>query len=56
VLFESALIVFSVLLALALEEWRDERVTASRAREAVAAITAELQANRSACLAGTAMR
>lgn len=48
VLFESALIVFSVLLALALDEWRDERATASRAREAVAAITAELQANRSA--------
>jgi type II secretory pathway pseudopilin PulG len=46
VLFESALIVFSVLLALALDEWRDERATAARAREAVAAITAELEANR----------
>ena len=48
VLVESALIVFSVLLALALDEWRDERVTAARAREAVAAITAELEGNRKA--------
>ncbi len=46
VLVESALIVFSVLVALALDEWRDNRATEARAREAVAAITAELQANR----------
>lgn len=48
VLVESALIVFSVLVALAVDEWRDERATAARAREAVAAITAEVQANRTA--------
>jgi hypothetical protein len=47
-LFESALIVFSVLLALALDEWRDTRALRSRAETAVAAIAAELQANRSA--------
>ena len=46
VLVESALIVFSVLVALAVDEWRDQRATATRPREAVAAITAELQANR----------
>jgi hypothetical protein len=46
VLFESALIVFSVLLALAVDEWRDSRSQAARARIAVDAIVAELQANR----------
>ena len=48
VIVESALIVFSVLVALAVDEWRATRATEARAREAVAAITAELQANRSA--------
>jgi hypothetical protein len=43
VLVESALIVFSVLMALAVDEWRETRATEARAREAVAAITAELQ-------------
>ena len=48
VLVESALIVFSVLVALAVDQWRDERGTRVRAREAIAAITSELQANRAA--------
>jgi len=48
VLVESALIVFSVLMALAVDQWRETRATEVRAREAVAAITAELQANRKA--------
>ena len=48
VLVESALIVFSVLMALAVDQWRDSRATEARARDAVAAITAELQANRAA--------
>jgi hypothetical protein len=48
VLVESALIVFSVLVALAVDEWRATRATEARAREAVAAITAELEANRKA--------
>jgi hypothetical protein len=48
VLFESALIVFSVLLALAVDEWRDSRNQADRARVAVDAIVAELQGNRRA--------
>jgi hypothetical protein len=48
VLFESALIVFSVLLALALDELRETRALRGRAETAVAAIASELQANRSA--------
>lgn len=47
-LFESALIVFSVLLALAVDQWRENRDVAARARQAIAAITTELQANRRA--------
>lgn len=46
VLVESALIVFSVLMALAVDEWRDTRASEARTREAVAAIAAELRANR----------
>jgi hypothetical protein len=48
VLVESALIVFSVLFALGVDEWRDHRATVARGREALAAITAELQSNREA--------
>ena len=48
VLAESALIVFSVLVALAVDEWREERAMRARSREAVAAIVAEINANRSA--------
>lgn len=46
VLVESVLIVFSVLVALAVDQWRETRASQTRTREAVAAITAELQANR----------
>ena len=46
VLVESVLIVFSVLVALAVDEWRDERALRSRSREAIAAITAEINANK----------
>ena len=35
-------------MALAVDQWRDSRATEARARDAVAAITAELQANRAA--------
>jgi hypothetical protein len=48
VLFESALIVFSVLLALALDQWRDSRRQAAAARVALDAIVAELESNRRA--------
>jgi hypothetical protein len=48
VLVESALIVFSVLFALAVDEWRDHRASVARAHEALRAITAELQSNRDA--------
>lgn len=47
-LFESSLIVFSVLLALAVDQWRDHRAAIVRGREAVAAIRAELESNRAA--------
>jgi hypothetical protein len=47
VLVESALIVFSVLFALAVDEWRDDRRQASRARQAAEAILVELRNNRS---------
>lgn len=53
-LAESALIVFSVLLALALDQWRDGRRQAADARIALDAIVAELQSNRKA--ADDAMR
>lgn len=45
-LFESALIVLSVLLALGMDEWRDGRARQRRVREAVAAVQAELRENR----------
>jgi hypothetical protein len=48
VLFESALIVFSVLLALALDQWRESRRQAAAARVALDAIVAELEGNRRA--------
>ena len=47
-LFETALIVFSVLLALVLNEWRDNRRQAVRSQVAVEAIVAELRSNRGA--------
>ena len=47
-LFESALIIFSVLLALVLNEWRDNRRQALRSQVAVEAIVAELRSNRGA--------
>lgn len=48
VLFESALIVFSVLLALALDEWRQDRARAERTSTALAAVRAEIIENRRA--------
>jgi hypothetical protein len=45
VLFESTLIVFSVLLALALNEWRAGAVQRQRVAQAVAAIRAEVEEN-----------
>jgi hypothetical protein len=54
VLLESVLIVFSVLLALAVDEWRDSRNRAAAARVALDAIVGELESNRRA--AGEAMR
>jgi hypothetical protein len=53
-LFESALIVFSVLLALAVNEWADQRRQASHARVALAAIVSEVQANRASLVAASA--
>ena len=47
-LFESSLIVFSVLLALAVDQWRDHRASVLRAREAVVALRAEVESNRTA--------
>lgn len=46
VLFESALIVFSVLLALALNEWRESRAETERVEQALRAIRGELRENR----------
>lgn len=46
VLFESALIVFSVLLALVLNEWRESRAEKERVEQALGAIRAELRENR----------
>ena len=48
VLVESALIVFSVLVALAVDEWRDSRTQRVRAEAALAAILSETEANRAA--------
>lgn len=48
VLLESAFIVFSVLLALALDEWRQDRADSTRAALALAAIRSEVEANRGA--------
>jgi hypothetical protein len=48
VLVESALIVFSVLVALAVDEWRDSRRQRVRAEAALVAILSELEANRAA--------
>ena len=47
-LFESALIVFSVLLALALSEWREHRKAVLQSQAAVEAIVSELRTNRAA--------
>lgn len=47
-LAESVLIVLSVLLALAVNEWRDERERAARAEMALASIEAELRENAEA--------
>jgi hypothetical protein len=48
VLLESLLIVFSVMLALAVDQWRDNRSRAARARLALDAIINELESNREA--------
>lgn len=45
VLFESLLIVLSVLLALAVDEWQDGRQRAERAEMALQSVRAELQEN-----------
>jgi len=44
-LFESALIVLSVLLALGVDEWRDDRARQRRVAEALAGVRAELREN-----------
>ena len=46
VLAESVLIVFSVLLALAVDQWRDDRELAREVREARAAFANEMRGNR----------
>jgi hypothetical protein len=46
VLFESVFIVLSILLALAVNEWRDKQARASRAAEARAVLANEIRANR----------
>ena len=46
VLVESALIVFSVLLALAVDQWRDNRDLQRQVREARAAFAQEIRGNR----------
>jgi len=45
-LFESALIVLSVLLALAVDEWREDRARQRRVAESLEGIRAELAENR----------
>jgi len=46
VLAESALIVFSVLLALGVDEWREDRALAREVQEARAAFASEIRGNR----------
>jgi hypothetical protein len=46
ILLEAALIVFAVLVALAAEEWWEDRELAARGRIAVQAVVAELESNR----------
>ena len=43
---EAAMVVFAVLVALAVEEWREERQLQDFAARAEAAVMAEIQANR----------
>lgn len=45
-LFESALIVLSILAALAVDQWRDNRARAERATEARASFVHEIKSNR----------
>ena len=47
-LFESALIVFSILLALAVSEWRDERETRRTVETALETVRQEIERNREA--------
>ncbi|MCJ7557147.1 MAG: hypothetical protein MUP90_09570 [Gammaproteobacteria bacterium] len=46
VLFESALITASILLALALDEWRDERQTAEAIEQAMSNFLSEIRQNK----------
>jgi type II secretory pathway pseudopilin PulG len=46
VFFESLLIVFSILLALAVDEWRDERQAAKRAAQTLESFALEIQENQ----------
>jgi hypothetical protein len=48
VLVESLLIVFSILLALAVDEWREDRQTEKRVAQALESFTGEIQRNRKA--------
>lgn len=48
VLFESLLIVFSILLALAVDEWREDRQTQKRVDQALESFAGEIQRNREA--------
>lgn len=47
-MFEAAFVVLGVVLALAANEWRQARVQAHEARDAITEIIAELDANRAA--------
>src|SRR5687768_13538348 len=49
-LFESALIILSIIAALAVNEWRDQRELESQVRRARLAFAEELQANRDSLL------
>jgi len=49
-LFEAALIVLSIVAALAVNEWRDQRALESQVREARVAFAREIQANRATLL------
>jgi hypothetical protein len=53
--FESLLIVLSVFLALALDQWRSERETHQRVQEARAYLAQEVRANRTAVMEPTAL-